>query len=149
MLDLFQDYLKSINETKRNVMRENPDDPKAVSGFSSFLVRRLLSYHKDCVLFVNEINCIKGLDEQLQYEFLLHAIPKKKRFAKLHKVPSPKNLDLIKRYYNYSDVKAMEIVGLHTPEQLAKIEKDLSEGGILSEKRKSSIGDGRNSPNET
>ena len=128
MADLGE-YLTSINQTKQNLMRDS-DDPKAVSAYPAFLVRRLLSYHKDCILWVNEINCLPDLENQLQYEFLLHAIPKGKRFAKLQKTATSKNLELVKRCYGYSDSKAMAVIGLLTEEDFAKMERSLDVGGL-------------------
>lgn len=125
------DYLTSINSTKENIMRTRPDDPKAVSGYSPFIVNRLLSYHRDCILIVNEINCIPDLDEQLQYEFLLHALTKKKRFSKLYKAPSKENLDIIQKFYGYSVSKAMEVMSLHRSEDLEVMRRHLDEGGVI------------------
>jgi hypothetical protein len=123
-------YLNSINTTKHNVMRDPEAEPSVVTQYPGFIINRLLSYHQDCVLIVNAINKLPLLDNQLQYEFLLHGLSKKKRFAKLHKGVTPENLDLIKRYYGYTTKKAMEALELHTPEQIEAIKAQLSEGGV-------------------
>lgn len=126
------DYLTSINQSKINLMRTRPDDPKAVSGFSGFWVRRLLSYHYDCILIVNEINLFKDLDPQLQYEYLLHGITKGKRFAKTPKPTTAKNLELIKQFYGYSDTKAMQVIALHSEADLEKMAKHMDQGGVIT-----------------
>jgi hypothetical protein len=128
-------YLNSINTTKKNVMRDPEADPSVVTGYPAFIVKRLLSYHEDCVLLVNELNKLPTLDGQMQYEYLLHALPKKRRFSKLHKTVSPENLDLIKKYYGYSDQKAMEVLDLHTPQQIEALRKELDEGGPTKRRR--------------
>jgi hypothetical protein len=124
------DYLNSINQTKQNLMRGS-EDPKAVSAYPAFLIRRLLSYHKDCIQVVNEINCIPDLENQLQYEYLLHMLPKGKRWAKLHKTATSKNLELVKKFYGYSDAKAMEVLSLFSEKDFSNMERALDEGGVI------------------
>lgn len=129
-------YLNSINTTKKNVMRDPEADPSVTTQYPGFIIKRLLSYHQDCVLIVNELNKMPQLENQMQYEFLLHAITKKKRFSKLHKAVVPENLELVKKYYGYSDQKALEVLDLHTDEQLAEMQAALSEGGVIGEKKR-------------
>jgi hypothetical protein len=129
-------YLNSINQTKKNVMRDPEADPSVVTQYPSFIINRLLSYHQDCVLIVNAINKLPQLDPQMQYEFLLHGLTKKKRFSKLHKAVTPENVDLMKKYYRYSTKKAVEVLELHTPEQIEAIQAQLSEGGVMSKRKK-------------
>ena len=124
-------YLTSINTTKKNVMRDPEADPAVIKGYPGFIINRLLSYHQDCILIVNALNKLSHLDSQLQYEFLLHALSKKKRFAKFHKNVTPENLELVKRYYNYSTKKAMEVLHLHSEEDFSEIHNELSEGGVV------------------
>jgi hypothetical protein len=128
-------YLNSINQTKENVMRDPEADASVVTGYPHFIINRLLSYHKDVVLIVNEINKLPHLDPQLKYEFLLHGLSRKKRFSKLAKGVKHENVELLSEYYNYSIEKALEIVALHTPEDIERIRAELSEGGIVREKQ--------------
>jgi len=128
-------YLTSINKTKVNLMRGS-DDPKAVSDYSAFYVRRLLSYHDDAIFLANEINCIPGLDPQLQYEFLLNVLPTKSRFSKPVKVTPPEHLELVKKFYQYSTEKALAVMHLHTEDDFEKMQKHMSEGGIVKGKGK-------------
>lgn len=116
-------------------MRVPDADPKVASQFPAFMIRRLLSYHMDAILEVNEMNSLGLLDNQLQYEYLLHALPKRNRYSQTHKVQTPENLDLIKRYYGYSDIKAVEVLDLHTTEDFAMMSKYLSVGGIIEKNK--------------
>src|SRR6185369_5192406 len=95
-------YLTSINQTKENVMRNPEADATVVTGYPHFIVNRLLSYHKDVILLVNEINKLPHLDPQLKYEFLLHGLSKKKRFSKLTKAEHHENVELLSEYYQYN-----------------------------------------------
>jgi hypothetical protein len=89
------------------------------------------------VLIVNVMNKLPFLDPQLQYEFLLHGLPKGKRFAKLYKTIVPEDLDLVKTYYDYSTEKAMEVLELHSEEDFKEMRAALSEGGVLRAKKSS------------
>jgi hypothetical protein len=128
------DYLTSINRSKVNVMRDPNAEPQVITGYPAFMIRRLMSYHMDTVLLANEMNLLPHLDNQMQYEFLLHSVPKKNRYATTHKVQNPDSVELIKEYYKYSDEKALEVVGLHTPDDFARMKEHLSEGGLVREK---------------
>lgn len=131
------DYLTSINSSKKNIIRDADDPDEAKKKYPAFITNRLLSYHQDAVLIVNAINKLPQLDPQMQYEFLLYGLPKKKRFSKLYKEKLPENIDLIKSYYHCSTTKAMEIVDIHTEEDLRFIRSELSEGGVLRGKQSS------------
>lgn len=129
------DYLTSINKSKVNVMRDPNADPKTITGYPAFMIRRLMSYHMDTVLLANEMNILPHLDNQMQYEYLLYAVPKKNRYATTHKVQPSETIDLIKRFYNYNDEKALEVLDLHTQSDLLVIAEYLSEGGIINESK--------------
>lgn len=127
------DYLTCINKSKENIMRAPDAEPQVINGYPAFMIRRLLSYHMDAVLYANELNMVPHLDNQMQFEYLLAAIPKRNRYGTTHKVQNPDALDLIKRYYGYSDEKALAVLSLHNDTDLANIREALSEGGVISE----------------
>lgn len=127
------DYLTSINKSKVNLMRDDPNvDPKTITGYPAFMIRRLMSYHMDTVLSANELNMLPHLDNQMQYEYLLYAVPKKNRYATTHKVQPSETIDLIKRFYNYNDEKALEVASLHSDKDFERMREHLSEGGLKS-----------------
>ena len=136
-------YLNSINSTKKNVMRDPEVDPSVITGYPSFIINRLLSYHQDSILIVNCINKLSFLDPQLQYEFLLHGLPKAKRYSKLHKAVTPENVDLVEKYYGYSTAKALEVLELHSNEDFGRMKNEMSEGGVLREKSTKRVGRSR------
>ncbi len=122
------DFLASINRTKKNLMRDNPE---MIQKYQGFVVNRLLSYHQDAILYTNELNQLKFLDGQLQYEFLLEILPKKNRFQPLHKQEKIENLQWLKRYYGYNDQRAMEVLELHSASDIEAIKKHYDEGGLV------------------
>ena len=88
------DFLKTINDTKVNLMDTDSDNSKYYNGF---VVNRSLSYFSDTVFLSNEMNRLHHLDVKMQYDFLINIVRKKKRFSKwdkpclLYTSPSPRD----------------------------------------------------------
>lgn len=120
------DFLNSINTSKVNLMK---DDPIAVKQYNSFMVNRGLSYFPDTILAANEMNFHHTFFNDAQYSFLLNITTKRKRFSKWHKSKLEKNVDIIKEYYGYNNVRATEALSLLTDEQIDVIKKKLYKGG--------------------
>lgn len=120
------EYLNCINETKKDVIAE---DPQLEKGYSPFMVNRGLSYFYDTVLWANEMNQNHHIAHKWQFQFLLNSIPKKKRFSKWAKRTEEKSLKLVMEFYGYSSEKAKQALTVLTEEQLKTIEEKLKTGG--------------------
>ncbi len=93
------------------------------------MVNRALSFHRDTVLFANEMNRYSSLDNKLKYDFLLNIVRASKRpYSKWHKKAKDSDLDLVKEYYGYSDAKATEALKILSDDQIAAIKKQLYKG---------------------
>jgi hypothetical protein len=123
------DFTNSINTSKKNLMRGTDNDVLAEKSYSPFLTNRALSYHNDTVAIANEMNTNHFLDKRLQYEFLLNIIRPKKRYAKWSKKEKGGEVDLIKEYYKYNDIKARQALTILTKEQISAIRNKLEKGG--------------------
>tara|TARA_B100001063_G_scaffold225814_1_gene234934 strand:- start:756 stop:1136 length:381 start_codon:yes stop_codon:yes gene_type:complete len=121
-----KDWLNSINFTKDNVLEE---DSYLSKEYPPFIVNKCLSGHLDCVLQANEMNKYHFLDKDLQYNFYLNILRKRKRFSPWLRKEKVSDLDYVKRYYGYSNQKATEVMKILTPEQLAYIKQRLDIGG--------------------
>ena len=85
MADLFREIIPSILQTKEDVLLTEQDE----KSYSPFMVNRALSYHKDTVLYANEMNSYPNLDKKLQYDFYINIIRASKRpYSKWHKKAS-------------------------------------------------------------
>ena len=84
----------------------------------------------DAVLYANEMNIYNSLDKRLQYDFLLNILRSRKRFSPWIKKEELDNLELIKKYYHYSEEKAKQVLSLLTEDQLKFIRKKLDTGGL-------------------
>jgi len=121
-----KDWLNSINYNKKNLIDE---DPSMEKEYSPYIINRCLSGHLDCVLFVNEMNRYHFLPKKIQYDFLLNSLRTKKRFAPWLRKDEIKDLELVKRYYGYSNEKAKQALKILTKEQLNFIRSKFETGG--------------------
>jgi hypothetical protein len=122
-----KDWLNSINFTKEDL---TVDDPDVVKGYAPYIVNRCLSGHLDTILYANEMNLHNHLDKDMQYQFFLNSLRKRKRFSPWLRKDKVENLNIIKKYYGYSNEKALQALRLLTNEQLDYIKKRLETGGM-------------------
>ena len=119
------DYLKAINETKKDIMV----DDIAEREYNPFIINRGLSFFKDTILYANEMNRYHHLDNRVQFDFFINIIRKKKRWSKWIKASDVDNLELIKEYYGYSNEKAKSALSLMSNEQLEQLKQRIYKGG--------------------
>jgi len=120
------DFLNAINESKKDLIKEDPSNEKE---YSAWMVNRGLSFFSDTVMYANEMNQRHQISNKWQFQFLLNSIPKKKRFSKWFKREEEKNLKLVMDCYGYSSEKAKQVLTILTPEQLKTIEEKQYTGG--------------------
>ena len=121
-----KEWLKSINLSKKNLIDE---DPSLEKEYSPYIINRIFSGHLDAILFANEMNQYHFLPKKMQYDFFLNTLRTKKRFSPwLHK-DEIKDLELVKRYYGYSNEKAKQALRLLSEEQLNFIKSKFETGG--------------------
>ena len=127
MPDLFKEILPSILQTKKSVFRDEID----FKEYKPWIINRALSYHMDCVLYVNEMNRYSSLDPDIQYQYLLNTIRSMKRkFQPWQKSETDKDIECVKQYFGYSNEKAKEALRILTPEQIAEIKAKIIKGGV-------------------
>ena len=110
MADL-KDWLNSINLNKQDITAE---DPQLIKKYAPFIINKCMSAHLDCIMFANEMNLNAHLAKDLQYQFYLNSIRKRKRFSPWLRKDKIKNLDVVKSYYGYSNEKAIQACLLYT-----------------------------------
>jgi len=121
-----KDWLNSINTGKNNLIDEDIDLEKK---YPSYIVNRCLSGHIDAVMFANEMNKHPNLAKKLQYDFFLNSLRKRKRYSPWLRKEQIENLELVKKYYGYSNEKAKQVLHILTREQLSFIRDRLDTGG--------------------
>ena len=121
-----KDYLNSINFSKDYLMDEDPGWEK---NYPAYVINKCMSHHLDTIMFANEMNIHSHIDKRLQYDFLINIVRPRKRFSPWAKKQQVKDLDLVKKYYGYSNDKANQALRILTPDQLNYIKDKLSKGG--------------------
>lgn len=123
----FFDFLNAINDTKKDLIRE---DPLSEKDYVPFMINRGLSYFPDTILYANEMNRSAHLPKDMQFDFYRISIPKRKRFSKWHKQDKiEEDVKLIMQEYNYSQQKALQIIDLINESQMKELREKYNSGG--------------------
>jgi len=127
MPDLFKEIIPSILQSKKSPFEHDSE----YKDYVPFVVNRALSYHRDCLLYVAELNRLTFLDKDMQYRYLLNSIRSMKRpFKKWQKLEIDENLECVKTYFGYSNQKAKEALRILTDEQIDEIKRKTDKGGV-------------------
>ena len=119
------DFANSINYSKENLMVDDWSEKQ----YNAFIINKSLSHGIDTVVAANEMNARPHLDAKLQYDFLCGFVRKKKRFNKWLKPEKEENLEIIKEYFGYSNVRAQEALRLLSDADIEAIKGLLRKGG--------------------
>lgn len=122
-----KDYLNSVNFSKENLL--DSDDPGWKKHYPPYIVNKCLGGFMDTILYSNEMNRYHHLDKDLQYLFYLNSLRRKKRFSPWQRKTAVSNLELVKKYFGYSDEKARDALRILTKEQLELIQQKMNTGG--------------------
>ena len=117
-----KDWLNSINFTKE-------DHTENISEYPPYIINRCLSGHLDCIMFANEMNKYHFLDKDMQYQFYINILRKRKRFSPWISKDKVTDLDCVKQYYGYSNEKASQALKILSNEQIDFIKQRLDTGG--------------------
>ena len=121
-----KDWLNSINQTKKNLIDE---DPSIEKEYPPYIINRCYSGHLDAIMFANEMNKYNFLPKKMQYDFFINTLRTKKRFSPWIRKDLVDNLDCVKRYYGYSNEKARQALKILSKEQLDFIKSKFEIGG--------------------
>ena len=121
-----KDWLNTINTSKKNLIDE---DELLESKYPAFVVNKCMAGHIDAIMFANEMNMNPLLQKKLQYDFLLNTLRTKKRYSPWLRKDEIKDLELVKRYYGYSNDKAKQALKILTKEQIIFIKSKFETGG--------------------
>ncbi len=123
-----KDYLKAINETKEPLL--DTEDTVWEKKYPTFIINRCLSMFYDTIMHSNEMNGLHFLPKRMQFHYFINSIRKKKRFGgKWLSQKKVKDLEVIKEYYGYNDVKARQALTILSDEQITGIRKRIDKGG--------------------
>ena len=128
------DFVTSINSSKKNLMKGTENDQLAEKTYSPFLTNKSLSYFQDTIQLSNMMNVNHGLDNKMQYLFLINIVRPSKRFSKWVKKDKDSDLEMVMSYYGYNRQKAKAAIKLLSPDQMKTIKNKLDKGGVRNER---------------
>ena len=117
-----KDWLNAVNFTKEDLTEH-------IKEYPPYIVNRCLSGHLDCVLFANEMNKYHFLDKDMQFNFYINILRKRKRFSPWVRKEKVSDLEFVKSYYGYNNEKASQALKILSKEQLDYIKQKLEIGG--------------------
>ena len=121
-----KDWLNSINFNKKDL---TVDEPECIKKYPPYIINKCLSGSIDCIMYANEMNLHHHLDKDMQYKFYLNTVRKQKRFSPWLKKEKINDLEIVKRYYGYSNDKAFQALKILNNEQIEFIKSKLEVGG--------------------
>lgn len=113
------DYVNSVNFNKKNLM-DGSNTEQAEKEYVAFIVNKSLSYFPDSILYAQEMNT-SGVDNKLQYDYLLHALPSRKRFSKWFKKEKNEELVQLAKFLNISITKTEELYKVLKTEDIQRL----------------------------
>jgi len=120
------DFVNQILQGKQQLIVDDLTE----KDYVPFLTNRSLSYHKDCILFANEMNLRHHIDGKMQNDFLLNTVRSRKRpFTKWAKSEKSEDIECIKIIFGYSNSKAREALRLLSDEQIQELKRKTDIGG--------------------
>ena len=121
-----KDWLNSINQTKNNIL---DNDESLEKDYPPFIINKCMSGFVETVLIANEMNINPNLPKKLQYDFFINIVRPRKRFSPWIRKEKIDTLEIIKKYYGYSDEKARSALKILTEEQIEFIKQRMNTGG--------------------
>ena len=122
-----KDYLNAINFTKKDLMKS--EDKLWQKKYPAFIVNKILSGFRDCINLVSTVNYYHFLDKDIQFQFYINSVRKKKRFSPFIKASKLNNIDLVKEFYGFSNDKAKDALKILSKDQIKIIKEKLFKGG--------------------
>ena len=122
--NLLFDFLNDINSGKKDIMTEENE-----KEYKPYVINRFLANSVETVRLAAEMSRLHHLTPRMQYDYLLHSVRRKKRFLKWTKADKQDKIDVIKKFYDYSTVKAAQVAHLFSDEDVDTMRKRLNPGG--------------------
>ena len=120
-------YLNAINYTKEDLVKS--DDKMWAKKYPAYIINKIMSAFTDTLMLANEMNRHHHLDNDIQFQFYINSVRKKKRFSPFIKASKLKDIDLVKEFYGFSNDKAKDALTILSKDQIKIIKEKLFKGG--------------------
>lgn len=122
------DIIGDLSDKKSDMIRNSENPALAEKIYSAFLTNRSFSFHADTVMHANEMNCNYGLENLLQHDYYMKAVPRRRRFGWVKKTDEV--IDQYAEKYSLSVNEAKEharVLGLEKLRELLTVD---TTGGV-------------------
>lgn len=102
-----------------------------LSDYKPYVINRGMSMHVDMVFYVNLLNIYSDMPVRMQYDYYYYSTRKMKRYTKWQNKSKAgaSDLEVIQEYFKYNAIRAKQVLGILTKEQLNTIRENLEKGG--------------------
>lgn len=124
------DYVKDIQQGKKDVIRNSENPEKAEAVYNPYIVNRALSFYPDSILYANEMNQRPDLDSLLQFDYFINTIRSMKRkHAWIKKPEEDADVEMLAEHFRVSTKIARDYLRVLNAHQLETIRKRTNKGG--------------------
>lgn len=110
-------YLDAITWTKDSSWADSDNEQ-----YIPFILNRHFSQFADTVMYANDLNQRHDvMSKNMQFQYFLSSLPKRKRFGKWKKKTENADVDLLSKALHINKNKAEELLPLVSKEQLEKL----------------------------
>lgn len=132
------DYINVILTKKTGILPQETQE-STFAGYSPFLANRSLSFHKDCVLWANEMNIRHSIPREMQYQFLYNTVTAARRpFSKWPSAKEDEKIEFVSEHFKVNRIRAREMARLISDEEIADIKTHTYKGGVEEGRSKKS-----------
>jgi len=110
------DAITNINQGKEEAWEELKE------VYNPYMVNKILSMNNETIFAADETNQMR-VPAELQYLFLFHIVPKKRRWSKYIKPKKDKLVDDIAKFYKVCREEARLYLKSLTPDQIKEIQE--------------------------
>lgn len=113
----FSELLNSIYWDK-NDYTANGD---SVKNYVPFVFNRMVSMHIDCIGDAYQMSMCHDLPADMQYHYYLHSLGRRRRFAKLPKKESSKDIEFLRKHYQCNYRHALDAAAILSVEEIEEL----------------------------
>jgi hypothetical protein len=113
----FGDLLNSIYWDKVDYTTEGG----GIKNFVPFVFNRLVSMHTDCIGDAYQMTLCHDLPADMQYHYYLHSLCRRRRFAKLPKKETSKDIEFLRKHYQCNYRQAIDAAAILTVEDIEEL----------------------------
>ncbi len=125
------DYVKSIQKSKIDMIRDSDSPELAAKDYSAWIVNKALSMYVDSIMYSNEMNTNHFLDSDMQYAYHLNSVRAMNRKHAWFKKVADDDIKIVSEHYKCNNTRALEILKLIGTKGVEALKKENVTGGVV------------------